>query len=74
LAWGVPCVFSTEKAIYPQPDGSCAATRPAAAEAGYRLDCAAGFGAATFVTGTFGFTLAAEAVRLLLERAEMKKP
>jgi tRNA A37 threonylcarbamoyladenosine dehydratase len=30
-----------------------------------RLDCAAGFGAATFVTGTFGFVLAGEVVRKL---------
>lgn len=63
--WDVPCVFSTEKAVYPQPDGSCAASRADNTEVGLRLDCSAGFGAATFVTGTFGFALAAEAVRLL---------
>ncbi len=67
MLWQVPCVFSTEKAIYPQPDGTCAATRADAAETGLRLDCSAGFGAATFVTGTFGFALAAEVLRLLLE-------
>ncbi|MES2596672.1 MAG: tRNA threonylcarbamoyladenosine dehydratase [Verrucomicrobiota bacterium] len=72
--WGIPCVFSAEKAVYPQPDGTCAATRPDATETGLRLDCSAGFGAATFVTGTFGFTLAAEMIRLLTERPEVPMP
>ncbi|WP_146850577.1 tRNA threonylcarbamoyladenosine dehydratase [Brevifollis gellanilyticus] len=68
--WGIPCVFSTEKAVYPQPDGTCAATRTDATETGLRLDCSAGFGAATFVTGTFGFALAAEMLRLLTGGSE----
>lgn len=63
MMWGVPCVFSTEKPIYPWADGSCSLEREADTEAGLRLDCAAGFGAATFVTGGFGFALAAEVVR-----------
>lgn len=70
MHWGVSCVFSKEKAIYPQPDGSCGHTRPEAGETGYKLDCSAGFGAATQVTGVFGFTLAAEAVRRLLHQPE----
>lgn len=60
MHWGIRCVFSTEKALYPQPDGTCSTSRDAGAEAGLRLDCAAGFGAVTQVTGTFGFALAAE--------------
>lgn len=66
MHWDVPCVYSAEKAVYPQPDGSCALQRADSAETGLRLDCAAGFGAATHVTGTFGFTLAAEVLRQLL--------
>ncbi len=66
MHWGVSCVFSKEKAIYPQSDGSCSHDRPASGKAGYKLDCSVGFGAATQVTGVFGFTLAAEAIRLLL--------
>lgn len=62
---GVPCVVSTEKPIYPWADGTCSAKPESGAEAGLRLDCAAGFGAATFVTGTVGFFLAAEVVRRL---------
>jgi tRNA A37 threonylcarbamoyladenosine dehydratase len=64
--WGIRCVYSTEKAIYPTADGHCSTIRDASAEPGLRLDCSAGFGAATFVTGTFGFALAAETLRALL--------
>ena len=63
MHWNVPCVYSTEKPIYPWADGTCSLEREGGTEAGLRLDCAAGFGAATFVTGTFGFALAAEVVR-----------
>lgn len=65
LAMGIPCVFSTEKPVYPWADGSCALEPETGAETGLRLDCAAGFGAATHVTGAFGFALAAEVVRRL---------
>ncbi len=66
IAMGVPCVFSTEKPFYPQRDGTCSTQEPLDAEKSLRLDCAAGFGAATFVTGAFGFAAAAEAVRRLV--------
>ena len=62
---GVAAVFSTEKPVFPQPDGTCGVTPPEGAEAGLRLDCAAGFGAATFVTGAFGFALAGAVVESL---------
>ena len=62
----IPCVFSTERPIYPWADGSCSLEPEQGTETGLRLDCAAGFGAATFVTGTFGFMLAAEVVRRLM--------
>lgn len=65
MNWGVRCVYSTEKAMYPQPDGTCSTERAPDTETGLRLDCAAGFGAATQVTGAFGFTIAAEALRLV---------
>jgi tRNA A37 threonylcarbamoyladenosine dehydratase len=66
LAMGVPCVFSAEKPVYPWADGSCSLQPEAGAETGLRLDCAAGFGAATFVTGAFGFALSAEVVRRIV--------
>jgi tRNA threonylcarbamoyladenosine dehydratase len=65
VTMNVPCVFSTEKPVYPWADGSCSLEPEQGAESGLRLDCAAGFGAATFVTGAFGFMLAAEVVREL---------
>lgn len=62
---GVPCVFSSERPVYPQADGTCTATPASDSEKGLRLDCAGGFGAAAFVTGAFGFALAGEVVRRL---------
>ena len=65
LSMGVTAVFSMEKAVYPQSDGTCGVEPESSADKGLRLDCAASFGAATHVTGAFGFALAAEAVRCL---------
>ncbi len=65
LEMGIACVFSTEKPVFPWADGSCSLQPETGAETGLRLDCSAGFGAATFVTGAFGFSLAAEVVRRL---------
>jgi tRNA A37 threonylcarbamoyladenosine dehydratase len=31
------------------------------------MDCASGFGAATFITGVFGFVAVADVVRVILE-------
>ncbi len=62
-AYGVRAVWSTEPPIYPWADGSCAAApEPGSAT---RLDCAAGLGAATWVTAAFGLAAAQEAVRLI---------
>lgn len=59
--FGVPCVFSSEKPVYPWANGTCAAN-PESGSA-LTLDCGSGFGTATFVTGTFGFIAAGEVVR-----------
>lgn len=63
---GIPCVFSNEKPVFPRSDGTCSLEPEAGTETGLRLDCSAGFGAATHVTGAFAFAAAAEAVRLLV--------
>lgn len=64
--YGVRCVFSAEKPIFPWADGTC---RTEAEPGGnLRLDCASGFGTAVFVTGAFGLAAAGEAVRLLVGR------
>ncbi|TVP79715.1 MAG: tRNA cyclic N6-threonylcarbamoyladenosine(37) synthase TcdA [Puniceicoccaceae bacterium] len=57
----VDCVYSDELPVYPQADGTVSAERAAGED--YRLNCDAGFGSATFLTGTVGFFLAAHVVR-----------
>ena len=47
----LPAIFSPEKPRFPQPDGTCAATRPENLAKG--LKCDSGFGAATHLTATF---------------------
>lgn len=59
--WGIPCVFSREPAVYPTPEGEVCEAPPEGSSS-VRLDCASGFGAATFVTGTAGFMAAGVAV------------
>ena len=57
-AFGIPCVYSPETPVYPWKDGTCSAEQEPGSS--LALDCASGFGAATFVTGTFGFAAAGE--------------
>jgi len=61
--YGIPCISSQEKPVYPWADGSCS-TEPEAGS-NLRLDCATGFGTAVFITGAFGFAAAGEIVRRL---------
>lgn len=64
--FGVPAVYSPEVPVFPQADGTCAPLRPEDS-AGQRLDCAGGYGAATFVTGVFGFQAAAVVISGLVD-------
>ncbi len=59
----VPCVTSTELPRFPQGDGSVALTRESGAD--YRLNCDAGFGSITHLTGTYGFVMAAHVIGAL---------
>ena len=65
-AMKVPCVYSVERAVYPQADGTVCKMRPAA-EDGTRLNCNGGLGSATFVTGAFGFAAAGLVVQQIAE-------
>jgi tRNA A37 threonylcarbamoyladenosine dehydratase len=67
LPMNVPCVYSVERTLFPQPDGSVCEMR-SAAEDGTRLNCNGGLGSATFVTGAFGFAAAGIVVRTIAER------
>ena len=63
--YGVPCVYSNEKPVYPWADGSCAGEPEPGTN--LKLDCASGFGTGVFVTGAFGFIAAGEVVRRIAE-------
>jgi tRNA threonylcarbamoyladenosine dehydratase len=65
-AMNVACVYSVERTVYPQADGSVCEMR-SAAEDGTRLNCNGGLGSATFVTGAFGFAAAGIVVRKIAE-------
>jgi tRNA A37 threonylcarbamoyladenosine dehydratase len=64
--FGVACVFSPEKPLYPWADGACRTEpEPGSTQA---LDCASGLGTASFVTGAFGLAAACEIVRRIADR------
>jgi tRNA A37 threonylcarbamoyladenosine dehydratase len=65
-AMGIPCVYSVERTVFPQPDGSICENR-AATDDGTRLNCNGGLGSATYVTGAFGFAAAGFIVRKIAE-------
>ncbi len=62
--YGMPCVHSLEQPVYYLPDGTVS-REPAEGQKG-RLDCDGGLGAATGVTGAFGFVAAGEMVGRLV--------
>ncbi|WP_202840408.1 tRNA threonylcarbamoyladenosine dehydratase [Luteimonas saliphila] len=66
--FGVPAVYSLENVKYPQADGSVCGTRPPAGpDAALKLDCGAGLGAATHITGAFAFAAAGKTLEILLK-------
>ena len=66
--FGVQAVYSLENVQYPQADGSVCGLRPAlGADAGFKLDCGAGLGAATHVTAAFAFAAVSRTLPRLVE-------
>lgn len=66
--FGVPAIYSLENVRYPQADGTVCGLRPnLGADAGLKLDCGVGLGAATHITGAFAFAAAGKALELLLK-------
>ncbi|WP_199611823.1 tRNA cyclic N6-threonylcarbamoyladenosine(37) synthase TcdA [Flocculibacter collagenilyticus] len=65
--FGVDCVYSTEQLVYPSADGAVCHQK-SNNDGAMRLDCNLGFGAATMVTGTFGFFVAAHVVKKLIAK------
>ena len=66
--FGVPAVYSLENVKYPQADGSvCGVRPPLDKDAALKLDCGAGLGAATHITGAFAFAAVGKALEILLK-------
>jgi tRNA A37 threonylcarbamoyladenosine dehydratase len=61
----IPCVFSEEEPSFPHADGSVSCERKKGGD--YRLNCDAGFGSSTMLTGTIGFTVASVAIEQLMQ-------
>ncbi|HYG06066.1 MAG TPA: tRNA threonylcarbamoyladenosine dehydratase [Stenotrophomonas sp.] len=73
--FGVPAVYSLENVKYPQADGSVCGVRPQlGADAALKLDCGAGLGAATHITGAFAFAATGKALEMLLKPKAAARP
>lgn len=67
--FGVSAIYSLENVKYPQPDGTVCGLRPRVdGDAAFKLDCGAGLGAATHITGVFAFAAVGRALELLLKK------
>ncbi len=72
LLWRAGGVFAGERE-YPQADGGVCGIRPnLGADAALKLDCGAGLGAATHITGAFAFAAVGKALEMLLEPKKVK--
>jgi tRNA A37 threonylcarbamoyladenosine dehydratase len=73
--FGVPAVYSLENVKYPQADGSVCGIRPnLGADAALKLDCGAGLGAATHITGAFAFAAVGKALEMLMKPTKRVAP
>jgi tRNA threonylcarbamoyladenosine dehydratase len=69
--FGVPAIYSLENVRYPQADGTVCGLRPKLdPDAALKLDCGAGLGAATHITGAFAFAAVARAIEILLKHRD----
>jgi Dinucleotide-utilizing enzymes involved in molybdopterin and thiamine biosynthesis family 1 len=64
----VDAIYSPEQMVYPQPDGTVCNNKQSLQD-GVKLDCAGGFGSATMITGSFGFSAASQAIDRYLSDA-----
>ena len=65
----IECVCSTEQLHYPQPDGTVDWAKSANV-AGAKMDCSRGFGAVSFVTGTFAFIAVARVLDKIVAKQQ----
>lgn len=66
----IDAVFSSEQMRYPQSDGRVCMDKKGLST-GVKLDCAGGFGSSTMVTGSFGFTAAAQGIERYLQKHQL---
>ncbi|GAB3092013.1 tRNA cyclic N6-threonylcarbamoyladenosine(37) synthase TcdA [Aestuariicella hydrocarbonica] len=72
--FSIEAVYSTEQMTYPAEDGGTCQAK-SGLQAGTKLDCSGGFGAATMVTATFGFVAVSRALeRFLHKQARKSQP
>ncbi|MCD6052633.1 MAG: UBA/THIF-type binding protein [Verrucomicrobia bacterium] len=64
--FGIDCVFTSEPPLFPQGDGTVCDVREKGSD--MKMNCESGYGAATFVTGAFGFAAAARLVERVIAR------
>lgn len=62
----VDCVFSSQQQLYPKEDGTVSHQKPGVH--GVSLDCRFGYGAASFVTGSFGFIAVSHLIKKFLSK------
>jgi len=54
--FGIDCIFSSERPVYPQCDGEVSIQRPENLQGvDTRINCSSGYGSITHMTATFGF-------------------
>lgn len=66
--FGIECVFSTQQAVYPKPDGSVSTQKPGIH--GISLDCSLGYGSAAFVTASFGNVAAYRVIEKSIQKLQ----
>ena len=67
--FGIDCVFSGQQQLYPKEDGTVGHEKPGIH--GVSLDCSFGYGAASFVTVTFGFIAVSHIIKKFLSKKIM---
>lgn len=65
--FSVEAIYSTEQMVYPGADGEICFSA-GEMEGGVKLDCSGGFGAATMITGSFGFVAASRLIDRFLRK------
>lgn len=70
--WGIPTVCSPERPRFPWSDGTVCERPELDVPSPLRLDCNSGFGTASFVTATFGFSAASHVVSAIAAPAAVR--